>query len=96
MFLMGQNVLAAEAAGVPTRQFVEDHAARFQALVEPPGPVVRRLHPHQRRRASRPGRGAPLAGLRRNGDLYKRAYEGDYCGAVSSSTPPPTSWAGSP
>lgn len=32
-----KNVLAAQAAGVPTREFVDRHADRFAALAEPLG-----------------------------------------------------------
>jgi methionyl-tRNA synthetase len=74
-----KNVLAAEAAGVPTRTFVDRHADAFAALAHPLGvgfddfirtsadprhvPAVQRLW-----RAVDAG-----------GDLYRRRYEGDYC-----------------
>jgi methionyl-tRNA synthetase len=42
-------VLAAEAAGVPTRQFVNEHGSRFQALAKPLDLSFNDFHPHQRR-----------------------------------------------
>lgn len=74
-----KNVLAAENAGLPTRDFVESPARRFESLREPLDlsfddfirtsadprhlPAVHRLW------------NAALA----TGDLYKQPYEGDYC-----------------
>ncbi|MBA3268842.1 MAG: methionine--tRNA ligase, partial [Acidimicrobiia bacterium] len=74
-----KNVLAAEDAGVPVREFVDAHAKRFEALrgpldlsfddfirtsVDPRHiPAVRRL----------------WATAAENGDLYKQPYSGDYC-----------------
>ncbi len=74
-----KNVLAAEAAGVPTRQFVDDHGARFQALV---GPLDLSFDDFIRTSADE--RHAPAVerlwrACAANGDLYKHAYEGDYC-----------------
>jgi methionyl-tRNA synthetase len=74
-----KNVLAAEAAGEPTRSFVDRHADRFEALR---GPL--RLSFDDFIRTSRDPRHVPAvehlwrsAGA--NGDLYKRQYGGDYC-----------------
>lgn len=74
-----KNVIAAEDAGVPVRDFVDRHARRFEDLRAPLDlsfddfirtsadsrhvPAVHRLW------------NAALA----NGDLYKQPYEGDYC-----------------
>lgn len=74
-----KNVLAAEAAGVPTGEFVDTHGRRFQALQEPLDlsfddfirtstdsrhiPAVRRL----------------WGEAERAGDLYRRDYQGKYC-----------------
>ena len=74
-----KNVLAAEAAGVPTPQFVDEHAARFQALAEPLN-----LSFDDFIRTSADERHAPAVerlwrACAATGDLYKRAYEGDYC-----------------
>ena len=74
-----KNVLAAEAAGVPTQAFVDRHADRFEALRTP-----LRLTFDDFIRTSRDPRHEPA--VRRlwqaaadNGDLYTRHYEGDYC-----------------
>jgi len=74
-----KNVLAAEAAGVPTREFVKAHADRFAALV---GPL--QLSFDDFIRTSADDRHIPAVHRLWNaalasGDLYRRAYEGDYC-----------------
>ena len=74
-----KNVLAAEAAGVPIRQFVDEHGSRFQALAEPLN-----LSFDDFIRTSVDERHAPAVerlwrACAANGDLYKRPYEGDYC-----------------
>jgi len=74
-----KNVLAAEAAGEPTPDFVDRHADRFEALQEP-----LRLSFDDFIRTSRDPRHAPAVerlwrAAAANGDLYKRHYEGDYC-----------------
>jgi methionyl-tRNA synthetase len=74
-----KNVLAAEAAGMGTQDFVDAHAAIFQNLAGPLGlsfdDFIRtssdpRHHPavHRLWRA-----------CETSGDLYRRSYEGDYC-----------------
>jgi methionyl-tRNA synthetase len=74
-----KNVLAAEAAGEPTRSFVGRHARRFEALAGRLG-----LSFDDFIRTSADARHAPSveriwrAALQR-GDLYRRQYEGDYC-----------------
>ena len=74
-----KNVLAAEAAGVPIRQFVDEHGSRFQALAEPLD-----LSFDDFIRTSADERHVPAVerlwrACAATGDLYKRAYEGDYC-----------------
>jgi methionyl-tRNA synthetase len=74
-----KNVLAAEAAGVATRDFVDVQAARFEALAEPLG-----LSFDDFIRTSRDERHAPAVerlwrACGASGDLYRRQYEGDYC-----------------
>jgi methionyl-tRNA synthetase len=74
-----KNVLAAETAGVPTRDFVDQHAARFEALAEPLGlsfdDFIRTSsdsrHPVAVQRLWNAAAAAE--------DLYLRHYEGDYC-----------------
>ena len=74
-----KNVLAAEVAGEPTRDFVDRHAACFEALAQPLD-----LSFDDFIRTSADPRHAPAveriwrAALDR-GDLYRRHYEGDYC-----------------
>ncbi|MCP3854757.1 MAG: methionine--tRNA ligase [Actinomycetia bacterium] len=74
-----KNVLAAETAGQPTGQFVNQAAARFQALTEPLGLsfddyIRTSTDPRHRPAVHRIWQAA--AG---SGDLYQRHYEGDYC-----------------
>ncbi len=74
-----KNVIAAEAAGEPTRDFVDRHADRFEALQRP-----LRLSFDDFIRTSRDQRHAPAVerlwrAAASKGDLYKRHYEGDYC-----------------
>jgi methionyl-tRNA synthetase len=74
-----KNIVAARAAGVPVRTFVDDNAARFAALREPLALSVDDVI-----RTSADPRHAP--GVRRlwervaaRGDLYRRHYAGLYC-----------------
>jgi methionyl-tRNA synthetase len=74
-----KNVLAAEAAGRPTRPFVDDHAERFRALA---GPL--NLSFDDFIRTSSDPRHPPAVeriwrAALESGDLYRRPYEGDYC-----------------
>lgn len=74
-----KNVLAAEAAGVPTREYVDDNALRFVALNEP-----LHLSFDDYLRTSADSRHRPAVerlwrACAANGDLYQRTYEGDYC-----------------
>jgi methionyl-tRNA synthetase len=74
-----KNVLGAEAAGVPTREFVDAHATEFEELA---GPLD--LSFDDFLRTSADARHAPAVSrlwraCAASGDLYKRDYEGDYC-----------------
>jgi len=74
-----KNVLAAEAVGERTRDFVDRHADRFEGLQEP-----LRLSFDDFIRTSRDARHRPAVerlwrAAAARGDLYKRHYEGDYC-----------------
>jgi methionyl-tRNA synthetase len=74
-----KNVLAAEAAGVPTRTFVDRHADAFAALAGPLG-----IGFDDFIRTSADPRHVPAVqrlwrALDAAGDLYRRRYEGDYC-----------------
>lgn len=74
-----KNVLAAEAAGVPTREFVDRLGQRFAALAQPLGLSFDDfIHTSTDQRhqpaVERIWRAAEAAG-----DLYPRYYEGDYC-----------------
>jgi methionyl-tRNA synthetase len=74
-----KNVLAAEAAGVPTREFVDTHAERFERLA---GPLD--LSFDDFIRTSADPRHVPSVHRLWNaalatGDLYQRPYRGDYC-----------------
>ena len=74
-----KNVLAAEDAGVPTRDFVDGHAARFEALAGPLNLsfddfIRTSADPRHLPAVERIWKAASDAG-----DLYRRYYEGDYC-----------------
>ncbi|HET6950747.1 MAG TPA: methionine--tRNA ligase [Acidimicrobiales bacterium] len=74
-----KNVLAAEAAGVPTRTFVDAHAERFAALALPLDVAFDDFL-----RTSADARHVPAVTrlwqvLADAGELYRRPYEGDYC-----------------
>ena len=74
-----KNVLAAEAAGVPTSAFVNALAAQFEALT---GPLDVSFDDFIRTSADprhRPAVERLWLACAANGDLYKRAYAGDYC-----------------
>jgi methionyl-tRNA synthetase len=74
-----KNVLAAEAAGAATRTFVDAHAERFAALA---GPLDLSFDDFIRTSADprhRPGVERLWQACRDRGDLYRRAYEGEYC-----------------
>jgi len=74
-----KNVIAAEDAGVPVRNFVESHARRFEDLRAPLD-----LSFDDFIRTSADPRHVPAVHRLWNaafehGDLYKQSYEGDYC-----------------
>ncbi len=74
-----KNVLAAEAAGLPTKTFVDAHAERFAQLA---GPLDLSFDDFFRTSADarhRPAVERLWRACAANGDLYKRDYEGDYC-----------------
>ncbi len=74
-----KNVIAAEDAGIPVRDFVDSHAVRFEHLR---GPLD--LSFDDFIRTSADSRHLPAVhhlwkAALDNGDLYKQAYQGDYC-----------------
>jgi methionyl-tRNA synthetase len=74
-----KNVIAAEDAGIPVRDFVDDHARRFEGLREPLD-----LSFDDFIRTSADPRHIPAVhrlwdAVAESGDLTKLAYEGDYC-----------------
>lgn len=74
-----KNVIAAEAAGVPVRKFVNSHARRFEDLR-----ASLDLSFDDFIRTSADPRHVPAVhrlwnAALDNGDLYKQPYEGDYC-----------------
>jgi methionyl-tRNA synthetase len=74
-----KNVLAAEAAGVPTPDFVDSNARRFESLR---GPLD--LSFDDFIRTSADPRHIPAVhrlwnAALENGDLYRQPYQGDYC-----------------
>ena len=74
-----KNVVAAEAAGVPTRAYVDGNAARFEALA---GPLELTFDDFVRTSADprhRPAVERLWRACLASGDLYRRPYEGDYC-----------------
>src|SRR5262245_15198281 len=74
-----KNVLAAEAAGVPTREFVDALAERFRALA---GPLDLSFDDFIRTTADarhRPAVERLWRAVAARGDLDRRVYEGDYC-----------------
>ncbi|MFC4079131.1 methionine--tRNA ligase [Amycolatopsis samaneae] len=74
-----KNVLAAEAAGIPVREFVDRNAAAFIALREPlslsTDDVLRTSHDHRHRT----GVEKLWHACAEAGDFYRRYYEGLYC-----------------
>jgi methionyl-tRNA synthetase len=74
-----KNVIAAEEAGIPTPQFVDAHAAQFEALA---GPLHLSFDDFIRTSADarhRPAVERLWLACAANGDLYTREYAGDYC-----------------
>ena len=73
-----KNVLAADAAGLGVREFVDRNAEAFGALGGALSLSVRRLHPHQPRSAAPARRRGVLAGLLR-WTCTGSEYTGLYC-----------------
>ena len=74
-----KNVLAAEAAGVPTQEFVDAHAAEFVALTSPLDLSLDDFIRTSTDPRHRPAVERLWMACAANGDLYKRDYAGDYC-----------------
>jgi methionyl-tRNA synthetase len=74
-----KNVLAAEAANVSTRDFIDAHAARFAALGVPLGLSFDDFIQTSSDPRHRPAVERLWRACEERGDLYRRAYEGAYC-----------------
>jgi methionyl-tRNA synthetase len=74
-----KNVLAAEAAGVATTEFVATHAARFEALAGPLGLSFDDFIRTSADDRHRPAVERLWRACAARGDFYRRRYEGDYC-----------------
>jgi methionyl-tRNA synthetase len=74
-----KNVLAAEAANVSTRDFIDAHAARFAALGAPLGVSFDDFIQTSSDPRHRPGVERLWRACAASGDLYRRPYEGAYC-----------------
>lgn len=74
-----KNVLAAKAAGEPTRAFVDRHADRFEALAGPLHISFDDFIRTSRDPRHRPGVERLWRACADRGDLYQRDYTGLYC-----------------
>ncbi len=74
-----KNVLAAERAGVPTAQWVADHAAAFEALNAALGISADDFQRTSANPAHAPAVRALWEACERRGDLYRKPYRGLYC-----------------
>lgn len=74
-----KNVLAAERAGVPTRAWVDRHAAAFEALNAALGISADAFLRTSTSPAHAPAVRALWAACAARGDLYRAAYRGPYC-----------------
>ena len=74
-----KNVLAAEAAGTPVREFVDRNAEAFLALGEELSLTVDDIIRTSRDPRHRPGVERLWRACARAGDLYRRRYDGLYC-----------------
>ena len=74
-----KNVLAAEAAGLPTRELVDRNAAAFQTLREPLALSFDDFIRTSRDPRHRPGVERFWRACAEAGDLYRKHYEGLYC-----------------
>jgi methionyl-tRNA synthetase len=74
-----KNVIAAERAGVPTAQWVAEHAAAFEALNSALGISADAFQRTSANPAHAPAVRALWEGCARRGDLYQKTYRGLYC-----------------
>ncbi len=74
-----KNVLAAEAAGTPVREFVDRNAEAFLALGDELSLTVDDIIRTSRDPRHRPGVERLWRACARAGDLYRRRYDGLYC-----------------
>ena len=74
-----KNVLAAEVAGLPVQEFVDQNAAAFTALGGPLGLSIDDVIRTSRDPRHRPGVERLWRASAQAGDLYRRHYEGLYC-----------------
>ncbi|HVX42573.1 MAG TPA: methionine--tRNA ligase [Mycobacteriales bacterium] len=74
-----KNVLAAEAAGVPVREFVDRNADRFAAIREPLALSFDDFIRTSKDPRHRPGVERFWAACVAAGDIYQKHYEGLYC-----------------
>ncbi|MHB8246470.1 MAG: methionine--tRNA ligase [Acidimicrobiales bacterium] len=74
-----KNVLAAEAAGVPTGEFVAAHAARFAALGEPLAVSFNDFIQTSSDPRHTPAVTRLWKRVAEGGDLYRKTYQGQYC-----------------
>lgn len=74
-----KNVLAAERAGVPTAQWVAEHAAAFEALNVALGVSADDFQRTSANPAHAPAVRALWEACAHRGDLYRRPYRGLYC-----------------
>ena len=74
-----KNVLAAEAAGAETQDFVDALADIFEALGGPLGVLFDDFIRTSSDQRHRPAVKRLWRACATNGDLYRRTYEGDYC-----------------
>jgi methionyl-tRNA synthetase len=74
-----KNVLAAEAAGVPTQQFVNDHAERFERLGDALHITLDDFIRTSVDERHRPAVERLWRACASRGDLYRRSYEAEYC-----------------
>lgn len=74
-----KNVLAAEAAGTPVREFVDRNAEAFLALGDELSLTVDDIIRTSRDPRHRPGVERLWRACARAGDLYRQRYDGLYC-----------------
>lgn len=74
-----KNVLAAEAAGIPTQQYVDINASRFETLAQALSLSYDDFIRTSRDPRHRPGVDRLWRACLRSGDLYRATYRGLYC-----------------